>query len=192
MTPSHKKQLAAIARTLKRSKNKIPPALKTRMAEILMRIIERRKEQFGLFIILGWQNRWQKHAVTPDISQDLFAGHNIKRRREAVEPDRYRRLATTTTFDGAILVDKKGNVLHSGVMIEGLWPRAVATKIRPGYFKDLSAQFGFKEKVHTRHLSAITSSYTFPGTTVFTVSEESGSIHIFEDGKILYASPKKK
>ena len=101
-------------------------------------------------------------------------------------------MAQTLLFDGAILIDGRGNVLHSGVMIEGLRPRETAAKLHPGKFSDLSAQFGFKEKVHTRHLTAITASYQFKGTTVITVSEESGSIHVFENGKIVYASPRRR
>jgi hypothetical protein len=150
-----------------------------------------------LLVILGWHGRLQKFAVTPDASQDLFAGHNINRRSGEERPrfradshgaEKYRSMAQTLLFDGAILIDRHGNVLHSGVMIEGLRPRQVAAKLNPGNFSDLSAQFGFKEKVHTRHLTAITASHEFKDTTVFTVSEESGTIHIFENGKIVYAS----
>ena len=89
-------------------------------------------------------------------------------------------------FDGAILIDKNGQIMHSGIIIEGLRPRVIAEKLNPGKFKDLSEQFGFKGKVHSRHLSAITASYIFKGTSVFTVSEENDSFHIFERGKIVY------
>jgi DNA integrity scanning protein DisA with diadenylate cyclase activity len=176
-----------IIQALEHSENDISSALKQRTVELIFRIRERSAEPFGLFIILGWRERWQKFAVTPDSSQDIFKGHNIHQ-----SAGRQRRIATTRNFDGAILIDGEGNILHSGVMIEGLRPRETAAKINPGEFSDLSVQFGFKEKVHTRHLTAITASYAFKGTTIFTVSEESGSIHIFENGKILYASPRAK
>ena len=176
-----------IIKSLGRSKNKVPFAVKQRMAELILRALERHKEPFGLFIILGWRKRWQGFAVTPDSSQDLFQGRNINRPAGAGQP----RITTTLQFDGAILIDREGNILHSGAMIEGLRPREAAAEINPGEFTDLSAQFGFKQKVHTRHLTAITASYQFKDTTVFTVSEESGRVHIFEDGKIIYASPRK-
>ena len=57
-----------------------------------------------------------------------------------------------------------------------------------GKFSDLSEQFQFNQKVHSRHLFAIASSYVFEGTTVFTVSEESGRLHIFEKGRIIYST----
>jgi DNA integrity scanning protein DisA with diadenylate cyclase activity len=74
------------------------------------------------------------------------------------------------------------------VTIEGLRPSLVARKINPGRFSDLSEQFGFRKKVHTRHLSAIAASYFFDGTTVFTVSEETDDFHMFENGKIIYST----
>ena len=171
------------------SENGISLALKQRVAYIVLRACEWHTEPFGLLIILGWrEKRWQGFAVTPDRSQDIFRGRNIHQPAATGQ----RRIATTLDFDGAILIDDEGNILHSGVMIEGLRPREVAARLNPGEFSDLSAQFGFKDKVHIRHLTAITASYQFKGTTVFTVSEESGRIHVFEVGKIIYASPKRK
>jgi len=74
-------------------------------------------------------------------------------------------------------------------MIEDLKPKEAAEKINPHHrFPDLSSRFGFKQKVHMRHLAAITSSFIFKGTTVFTVSEETGHLHIFERGKIAYST----
>ena len=181
-----------MAKALQRSPGPLPLALKLRMAEIVLRIKERRRGPFGLFIILGWKKHWQRFAITPDASQDVFAGRNIHRRPAADTRRPLSRIADTVLFDGAILIDRHGNILHSGVMIEGLRPHGTAMKIHPGKFKDVSAQFGFKEKVHTRHLTAITASYRFKGTTVFTVSEETGKIHVFEGGKIVYVSPKGK
>ncbi len=189
-----REELLAIEVALARSATPIPLATKARLAHVILRTMERRAEPFGLFVILGWSKRWQRYAVTPDIRQDVFAGRHIGAHTNASdsENEEARNVAATVNFDGAILVDRHGEILHSGVMIEGLWPCATANKIRPGKFSDLSAQFGFKEKVHTRHLTAITASHTFKGTTVFTVSEESGSIHVFENGKILYETKKKK
>jgi hypothetical protein len=169
------------------SENGISLALKQRVADIILRACEQHIEPFGLFIIIGWRKRWEGFAVTPDRSQDLFRGRNIHQPTAAGQ----RRISTTRHFDGAILIDGAGNILHSGVMIEGLRPNKAATEINPGQFSDLSAQFGFKEKVHTRHLAAITASHVFEGTTIFTVSEETGKIHVFEDGKIVYASARR-
>ena len=138
-----------------------------------------------LFIILGWKNKWNKYIDVPDAKQDIYKKHhqNLLKHYQSRKHD----IETTINFDGAILVDRRGNILHSGMIVEGLRPKEVAGKINPGKFKDLSEQFGFKGKVHSRHLSAITASYIFDGTTAFTVSEENDSFHVFEKGKIVYA-----
>ena len=73
-------------------------------------------------------------------------------------------------------------------MIEGLRPREVLKKMHAVPYPDLSAQFGFRRKVHMRHIAAITSSYAFDGVTAFTVSEETGTFHIFEKGKIIFST----
>ena len=121
----------------------------------------------------------------PDMKQDIYKKHhqNLLKHYHGHKHD----IETTVNFDGAILVDRTGNVLHSGTMIEGLRPKEVANKINPGKFNDLSEQFGFKTKVHLRHLSAISASYIFKGTTIFTVSEENDSFHVFENGRIMYS-----
>lgn len=175
----------------------VPLAVKLRMAEIILRLTERRKK-FGLLVILGWKNEWRHYADTPDVSQDLFAQRKInimKVPEQGVQTPTGGRqrngngnIVRTVNFDGAILVDPRGNVLHSGTMIEGLRPRATAHKLNPRHSLDLSSQFGFRRKVHMRHITAITSSYTFRGTTVFTVSEETNDLHIFEGGKIVYST----
>jgi len=187
--PSRKiqRQLPKIANVLLNSRVDILFPVKMRVVEIILNLMYRRKKHFGLFIIVGWQRKWNDHLDISDSEQDIFGHHrtnlmDIKKR----EIKRYA-IKTTVNFDGAILINKNGDVLHSGVLIEGLRPKVVAHKINPGTFKDLSEQFGFKNKVHTRHLSAITASYIFKNTTVFTVSEEDDSFHIFEKGKILYS-----
>ena len=100
-----------------------------------------RKRGFGLFIILGWENKWNKYIDMPDAKQDIYKKYhqNLLKHYHSHKHD----IKTTVNFDGAILVDKKGNILHSGIMIEGLKPHEIADKVRPGKFHDLSEQFGF-------------------------------------------------
>jgi len=185
------KNLEEIREKFSHSKTDLPIDLKLVMAEMILRIKEHRKS-FGFFVILGWKNKWKEFADTPDISQDIFAGHNINIKVERLRASQ-QSIAKTANFDGAILIDSFGKIIHSGAMIEGLRPKVVADKINKGTFPDLSMQFGFRQKVHMRHLAAITSSYIFKGTTVFTVSEESGHLHIFENGKIVYSTlPREK
>lgn len=167
-----------------KSKIKFPEKLRLKTSKILLKLMNR-KRGFGIFVIVGWKNEWRKYTDIPDSRQDIYTKHhqNILKYYKSHKHD----METTMNFDGAILVDSRGNIVHSGIIIEGLRPRVIADKIHPGHFKDLSEQFGFSEKVHSRHLSAITASYIFKGTTVFTVSEESDSLHVFEGGKIVYS-----
>jgi hypothetical protein len=180
-----KKRLAGAAQSFARSETEVPFALKLRTAELVLRLMERRKK-FGLFVILGWQKKWQDYLDVSDSAQDIFAKHHIDIMGLKSGARRRHDVGATVNFDGAILIDPHGVIIHSGVFIEGLRPRVVAQKINPGQFKDLSEQFGFDTKVHARHLSAITASYIFKGTTVFTVSEEDDSFHVFEHGTIVY------
>ena len=179
-----KKVLSEIKKSIRNSKAKTDPSLKLKVAELILGLMNK-KGGFGLFVILGWKDKWRSYTDLPDAEQDIYVKHpvNIRRLGSGTKYD----IAATVDFDGAILIDSKGNIVHSGIIIEGLKPRSVADKINPGKFKDLSEQFGFKQKVHSRHLSAITCSYIFDGTTVFTVSEENDSFHVFEHGQIAYS-----
>lgn len=176
--------LAKITQALKKSKTLVSLNVKLTLSEIILNVMNRRRA-FGLFVILGWSDKWNSFTDIPDSSQDIYKKHHVNL-RDLVKEGKHYRVESTLDFDGAILVDKNGNILDSGIIIEGLRPKIIANKIHPGKFKDLSEQFGFKGKVHSRHLSAITASYIFKGTTMFTVSEENDSFHIFEKGKIVY------
>lgn len=186
--PARKLKVQKILNELKivfqRSKIKFPEKLRLKTSKLILQLMNR-KRGFGLFIVLGWQNKWNKYIDRPDAKQDVYTKHH-QNLLEHYHTHKYD-IEKTVNFDGAILVDHKGNILHSGVMIEGLRPKDIAGKINPGKFSDLSEQFGFRWKVHLRHLSAISASYIFKGTTVFTVSEENDTFHVFENGKIIYS-----
>lgn len=177
------KILKELTIVFQKSKIKFPEKLRLKTAKIILKLMNR-KRGFGLFVIVGWQNKWKKYTDIPDSGQDIYVKHrqNILKHYRSHKHD----IETTVNFDGAILVDSRGNIVHSGIIVEGLRPKVIADKINPGSFRDLSEQFGFGEKVHSRHLSAITCSYIFKGTTVMTVSEENDSFHVFEGGKIVY------
>jgi hypothetical protein len=180
------KQLGEIALRLAGSEVELSLELKLKVAELVLRLTHRSKS-FGLFVILGWKKEWTTYLDISDSEQDIFAKRNLNiMKMEVGAGECYRDVASTLDFDGAILIDRRGLVEHSGVFIEGLRPRQVANRLHHGKFKDLSEQFGFKSKVHARHLSAITASYVFKGTTVYTVSEENDDVHIFEGGHIVH------
>ncbi len=180
-----KKTISKIRQALKKSKMQISLNTKLMLGEIILNVMNRRRA-FGLFVILGWNNKWKEFLDTPDSGQDIYRKHHVNL-KDLIKEGKHYRVESTLDFDGAILIDKNGNILDSGIIIEGLRPKVIANKIHPGKFKDLSEQFGFKGKVHSRHLSAIAASYIFKGTTVFTVSEENDSFHVFENGRIVYS-----
>lgn len=182
------KKIFEIIEVFKKSAVGLPVSLKMKTAELILHLMKNQKN-FGLFIILGWQDKWQEYTDISDSTQDIFVKHHINVADIENHADWYREVESTVGFDGAILINSSGNIVHSGVMIEGLRPRIVAAEINSGNFSDLSDQFGFRRKVHTRHLSAITASYIFENTTIFTVSEEANDMHIFEAGKIIYSIP---
>lgn len=181
------KKIFKLIEIFKKSEIVLPISLKIKTAELVLNLMAHQKD-FGLFIIIGWQDRWREHTDISDITQDIFVAHHVNINDIENHADWYREVESTVGFDGAILVDTAGEIVHSGIILEGLRPRMVAAKINPGRFSDLSEQFRFKGKVHSRHLFAITSSYVFKNTTIFTVSEETGAFHIFEAGKIIYST----
>lgn len=186
--PKIKKTILEITRALRKSRTPVAIESKLKVAEVILNFMTRKKK-FGLFVILGWRNKWQKYTDISDADQDIFNKHHTNLFTDKCSKrGKHWDIAMTLDFDGAILVNKDCVVMHSGVVIEGLRPSVVADKLNPGNFRDLSEQLGFKGKVHTRHLSAITSSYIFNGTTVFTMSEETGDFHIFEEGRIIYST----
>lgn len=181
------KKIFEIIEVFKKSSVALPVSLKMKTAELVLNLMNHEKN-FGLFIILGWLNEWQEYTDISDSTQDIFVAHHININEIENHTEWFKEVESTVGFDGAILISPEGEVTHSGVILEGLRPRAVAEAVNSGQFKDLSEQFGFKQKVHSRHLFAITSSHVFKNTTVYTVSEETGAFHIFEAGKIIYST----
>jgi len=96
-------------------------------------------------------------------------------------------MGDTIEFDGAILVDPTGYVTDSGIYLAGLNPVVVLDRMGIENHRDLSTRFGFSDKVHARHLTAISASYELLGTTAYTLSEEKGVLRMFEGGKIIYS-----
>lgn len=185
-----KRHLSKIIKIFGKEKSPKERALKVELSEIILHLRRSHKKKFGIFIIFGWKNKWDnKYADIPDMSQDIFTKRHLNISK--FYKNSSKKIASTINFDGAILIDSNGNILHSGIIIEGLRPRNLANKISSiGPERDLSARLGFKKKVHSRHLSAIAASFQFKGTIVFTISEETGDLHIFKNGKILFSTVK--
>ncbi len=126
---------------------------KMRLLELILKLASRRKKMFGLFVIFGWEKKWNDlYAVFPDSSQDLFSTTE----QSIFDEKSLKKISATVDFDGAILLNHEGTILHSGVILEGLRPSRLALAIAPIDTKgDFSVRLGFKKKVHARHMAAI-------------------------------------
>ena len=163
--------------------------LKLKIHSLLTTLKKEIKKPFGMIVVFGWQRKWnKKYAAFPDITQNIFNKIIINLRNDS-HSDIVKVLKETMNFDGAILIDEKGNFSASGVYLTNIAPNEVA-KILYSSAVDLSTAFGFKRKVHMRHLAGIAASYILKGTTVFVLSEEDNSLRIFEGGKIVWSTVK--
>jgi hypothetical protein len=110
------KNISEIKKVFEKSRVALPLNLKIALAELILNIREHHRNQFGLFMILGWRKKWNKLTDISDKTQDLFEKHHVNITKLGEKQLRRRNVSATTNFDGAILIDKKGNILHSGVI----------------------------------------------------------------------------
>jgi len=181
--------LRALEDRLAESDVNIDPTLKSRVYEILLGIqqgnINGEYDMPGMFVVLGYNPQNQIHLQRysePDKDQNIF-GDNPHVIDSETEVD----MQSTMNFDGAVLIDQNGYVTDSGIYVRNIDPIEVLEEMGIENNRDLSDRFGFSDKVHARHLAAICASYLMPGTTTFTLSEETGILRVFEAGKILYS-----
>lgn len=89
--------------------------------------------------------------------------------------------------DGAVIVNDAGKVVRVGAQLINLDTRGLLRerKRELGKNENPAKLLGFAEEVGTRHTSAIVASYKHQDVRVVTLSEESGDIRIYENGKIL-------
>jgi DNA integrity scanning protein DisA with diadenylate cyclase activity len=180
-----------IVKLFQASENEKAGFLKLKLYSLLKALQKRRRSEFGMLAVFGWRKDWfVDYASFPDATQNLFSVKPVSLAELSFDRalDLFIQLSY---FDGAILVDKNGRILASGVYLENMRPKTVAEKLCKKKTSDLSEAFGFVQKVHTRHLSGIACSYKLKGTAVFVISEESNALRVFEKGKIT-ASPFKK
>ncbi|MFN7088308.1 MAG: DNA integrity scanning protein DisA nucleotide-binding domain protein [Candidatus Paceibacteria bacterium] len=187
-----KSEQEILLNVLTHSEDGAPPELKIKIYQVLKRLIKRLRHPFGMIIVLGWKKEWEKrYAALPDATQNIFENRSINI-AQLSEEKLLEELSKTADFDGAILINSQGEIVASGIYLENMKPSSVADRLYPARAQDLSTSFGFKKKVHARHLAAISASYWLKGSTVFVVSEEDRSIRIFEGGRIIWSTIKKE
>jgi DNA integrity scanning protein DisA with diadenylate cyclase activity len=189
LTPNEQ---GVLLNVLTHSKAGAAPELKLKVFQTLKRLKKVKKKPFGMLIVLGWKSDWfEKYASFPDSEQNLFDAKPFDFAR-APNERALEILAKISDFDGALLLNSRGEIVASGVYLENMDPKDAAKAINPDKAEDLSGAFRFATKVHSRHLAAIAASYRLKGTTVFAVSEEGGSVRVFEKGRIIYSTISKE
>lgn len=95
--------------------------------------------------------------------------------------------------DGAVVVDQDGKVARVGAQLTNLDTKKLIRerKKEHGRMENPARLLGFCEEVGTRHTSAIVASYKHQGIQVVTLSEESGDIRVYENGRIIASTNKK-
>lgn len=177
---------------LAHSENSLSPKLKLSVYELLKSLLGKNRRPFGMIVVLGWKKEWEKnYASLPDATQNISREKGLNF-RESPREKLIDEFLEITDFDGAILVNSRGEVVASGIYLESMQPKYVAELLYGKGGGDLSSQFGFLRKVHARHLASISASYWLPDTTVFTISEEDRSLRIFENGRIIWSSIQKE
>ena len=92
--------------------------------------------------------------------------------------------------DGAVVVNREGKVLRVGAQLTKLDTKKILNE-RKKEFGELDSPgrlLGFANDVGTRHTSALVASYQHEGTKVITLSEETGDLRVYENGRIIASS----
>ena len=170
---------------LQYSNPRISQRHKKRLFDMLNFIRINSKEKIGTIIILGYDNSMKEYVKPMDV--DVFKNSPLSIYDKNIEQKMYEAMH----YDGAILVSKKGIAQNSGMYLRADPVEVLEKKGIPNE-RDLSDRFGFKKKIGTRHCSAKASSFLMQDTTVFVLSEEYGTIRIFEKGDTIYSPIKEE
>ena len=92
--------------------------------------------------------------------------------------------------DGAVVVGEDGKVLRVGAQLTKLDTKKILNERKKEY-GDLGSPgrlLGFSNDIGTRHTSALVASYQQEGIKVITLSEETGDLRVYENGRIIASS----
>ena len=89
-----------IRKALIKSRTQVSLNTKLILSEIILNLMNRRRA-FGLFVILGWQDKWNSYIDTPDSGQDIYKKHHVNL-RDLVKEGKHYKVESTLDFDGAI------------------------------------------------------------------------------------------
>lgn len=171
--------------TIKQSNTPISKFNKSRVYMIISELRDIIENPFGIIAVLGATNF---NDYTAPMDKDFFKNNPVDIYQGGVE----NLIAQTVHYDGAIMISPDGKITHSGVYLAYQDFRDVLKAINAPADGSLPERFGFAEDVGTRHISAICFSYRMPKTTVYIVSEETGKVRIFENGRIVYSPLKEE
>jgi DNA integrity scanning protein DisA with diadenylate cyclase activity len=142
----------------------------------------KKSNKVGLSLCIGYNSSMSPHIYSMDIDIYNNMSYNV------FDIDLIDHIKKSSNLDGAILIDNKGNLKHSGKYYRHD-PGDTLIKMNGSYNsqKMLWENYGFNLPVCTRHLSAINGSFHMPKTIIFVLSEEYQDIRSFYKGNILYS-----
>ncbi len=137
-------------------------------------------ESYGFIMVLGWKKEFDdKHLLETDKEQNIFKSKDVNLMEDKAKD----MIFSTRFYDNAILVDNSGKILHSGIMLRNLDPLKM--------FAEMKIPYDHKS-CHSRHMTAIAASWHLKDTTVFTLSEETNILRIYQDGRRIFSSNPKE
>lgn len=164
----------------------VSPELALRIYDILReigdKVVKGERKPVGIGIAVGYEQNNYRHA------RDMDANYFDSMSCSVYDADIADKIAAASeAYDGGILIGYDGKVLKGGVkFIADDFDVLEEMAIPNG--RGLSERFGFAEKIGTRHTSSIAASYRMPNTIIYVMSEESGQIRAFRQGKIINSS----
>lgn len=158
--------------------NSVPLELKLKTYDILEGIRKGAEKPCGMILVLGYTPKWEDYTYKMDYDKFEEEKCNIN------DSCAKERVYETYCYDGAILISPTGEVTHSGI---GLSPKIndMLKELNLSRNMYINEIIGIDEKVGTRHSSSFAASYKMKDTLIYVLSEETGRISVFYQGKLV-------
>ncbi|MFH1637855.1 MAG: hypothetical protein ABIB71_05505 [Candidatus Woesearchaeota archaeon] len=137
-------------------------------------------EGHGITLVLGFDPLLH-HRTVMDMTDDIFEDG----KEHINDPHMKDKIQDNREIDGAMLLDKNGKMVHSGMFFVAN-PRYVLRKMGLERDGSLPENFGFSKPVGTRHICSIGASWKMKDSFVFVLSENR-EVRLFHNGMIAYS-----
>lgn len=152
--------------------------------------VRNKSDGHGMTVVLGYDREDINHRRTiAEMCENTFFKTNDHLNYDYIEE----KMHDIRDIDGAILADKEGNILMSGVffLVNPIFSLKKMGVPREDP-RSLPERFGFRTKVGTRHISSISASYKMKNSFIFSLSEETNLIRVFFNGRIFFSEIKEE